>query len=138
MNETAPKFHEWFHKFLIYFAMWALPLAFVIEGVRLIVFADENGAENKILVIILSVLLILAGLFCVKVRFDLAAFRRIAIKEFLWVCLAAAACIFLIIFILEQGGAIDDMSKAWIGLIIAAWGVAVYRYYSARLYLFKD
>lgn len=138
MNETEPKFHEWFHKFLIYFAMWAFPLLGVIEGVRYIIFAEENGADNQVFIIIFSVLLILASLFCIKARFDLAAFRRIAVKEFLWVCLAAAACIFLINFILEQGGAIEDMSKGWSGLIVAVWGIACYRYYSARLYLFKD
>ena len=138
MSENQPKFHEWFHKFLINFAMWAFPLAGVIEGIRYIMFSAENGAECLVIVIILSVLLILASLFCIKARYYLAAFRRIAVKEILWVCLAAAACIFLINFALDQDGAIDDMSRGWSGLIVAVWGFVLYRYYNAREYLFKD
>ncbi len=137
MNESQPKFHEWFHKFLIYFALFAFPLVGVIEGIRYILFAVENNAECKIIVIILSVLLLLTSLFCIKVRNDLAAFRQIAVKEILWVCLAAGLFIFLINFALDQDGAIDDMSRGWSGLIVAVWGFAVYRYYNARLYLFK-
>ena len=138
MSNTQPKFHEGFHKFLIYFALWAFPLIGVIEGILYILFASENNASCKAVVIILSVLLILASLFCIKVRFDLAAFRRIAIKEILWVCLAAGALVFLINFMLEQSGDIDDMRKGWSGLIVAVWGFALYRYYKERPGLFRD
>ena len=68
MSNTQPKFHEWFHKFVIYFALWAFPLIGVIEGIRYILFASENSVSCKGIVIILSVLLILASLFCIKVR----------------------------------------------------------------------
>ena len=138
MVERQPKFHEWFHKFMIYFAMWAFPLVGVIEGIRYIHFAVENSVSNKVIIIILSVLLELASLFCIKVRFDLAAFKRIAIKEILWVCLTAAATVFLINFLMEQNGDIDDLRRAWGGLIVAVWGIAVYRYYNERAYVFKD
>lgn len=138
MKETQPKLHEWFHKFMIYFALWVFPLIGIIEGIWYINYADENNAENKIIIIILSALLILASLFCIKVRFDLAAFRRIAIKELLWVCLAAGALVFLINFLMERNGAIDDMRKGWGGLIVAVWGFAVYRYYNERSGLFRD
>lgn len=138
MSNAQPKFHEWFHKFLIYFALWAFPLIGVIEGIRYILFASENNASCKAVVIILSVMLILVSLFCIKVRFDLAAFRRIAIKEILWVCLAAGALVFLINFLLEQSGDIDDMRKGWSGLIVAVWGFALYRYYKERSGLFRD
>ena len=138
MVERQPKFHEWFHKFMIYFAMWAFPLVGVIEGIRYIHFAVENSVSNKVIIIILSVLLELASLFCIKVRFDLAAFKRIAIKEILWVCLTAAATVFLINFLMEQNGDIDDLHRAWGGLIVAVWGIAVYRYYNERAYVFKD
>ena len=138
MNETQPKLHEWFHKFLIYFALWAFPLAGVIAGIRYIIFAKENGVDNQAVIIILSVLLILVSLFCIKARFDLAAFRRIAVKELLWVCLAAGALIFLINFIMERSGEIEDLREAWSGLIVAVWGIALYRYYNERSALFKD
>ena len=138
MVERQPKFHEWFHKFMIYFAMWAFPLVGVIEGIRYIHFAVENSVSNKVIIIILSVLLVLASLFCIKARFDLATFKRIAIKEILWVCLTAAATVFLINFLMEQNGDIDDLRRAWGGLIVAVWGIAVYRYYNERAYVFKD
>ena len=138
MVERQPKFHEWFHKFMIYFAMWAFPLVGVIEGIRYIHFAVENSVSNKVIIIILSVLLMLASLFCIKARFDLAAFKRIAIKEIRWVCLTAAATVFLINFLMEQNGDIDDLHRAWGGLIVAVWGIAVYRYYNERAYVFKD
>lgn len=138
MIERQPKFHEWFHKFMIYFAMWVFPVIGVIEGIRYIGFAVENSVSNKGIIIILSVALILASLFCIKARFDLAAFRRVAIKEILWVCLAAGATVFLINFLMEQNGDIDDMRKGWSGLIVAVWGIAVYRYYNERGYVFKD
>ena len=138
MVERQPKFHEWFHKFMIYFAMWAFPLVGVIEGIRYIIFAVENSVSNKVIIIILSVPLVLASLFCIKARFDLAAFQRIAIKEILWVCLTAAATVFLINFLMEQNGDIDDLRRAWGGLIVAVWGIAVYRYYNERAYVFKD
>ncbi len=138
MSESQPKLHEWFHKFMIYFALWAFPLVGVIEGVRYIHFSVENDAECKVIVIILSVLLILASLFCIKIRSDLAAFRRIAVKELLWVCLAAGALVLLINFALYEDGAIGDMSKGWSGLIVAVWGFALYRYYKERSHLFKD
>ena len=138
MNQGQPKFHEWFHKFMTCFAMWVFPLIGVIEGIRYIGFAVENSVSNKGIIIILSVALILASLFCIKARFDLAAFRRVAIKEILWVCLAAGATVFLINFLMEQNGDIDDMRKGWSGLIVAVWGIAVYRYYNERGYVFKD
>lgn len=138
MSEKQPKFHEWFHKFLVYFALWAFPLLGVIEGIRYIHFAVENSVSNKVIIIILGVLLILVSLWGIKARFDLAAFRRIAVKEILWVCLAAGALVFLINFLLEQNGDIDDMRRGWSGLIIVLWGIAVYRYCAERGYVFKD
>ena len=96
MNEQSPKFHRWFHNFLIYFAMWAFPLFGIAYGVRYILFARENSVSWEALVILLAVMLILLSLFAVRVRFDLAAFRAAAPRELLGVCLAAAAVIFLI------------------------------------------
>ena len=96
MKQEQPVFHEWFHKFLINFAMWVFPLLGIIEGITYIIFADENGVGIKVVIFILSALLILASLFCIKVRYDPAGFRRIAVKELLIVCLAAGAAIFLI------------------------------------------
>ena len=138
MDEQQPKFHEWFHKFLTCFALWVFPLFGVVFGIQYISFARENRVHMEALIIILSVLLILASLFCIKARFDLAAFRRIAIKEILGVCFAAAAAVFLINFLLYNNGDKEDMRRAWDALILVAWGIAIYRYYSGRSYVFKD
>ena len=138
MKQEQPVFHEWFHKFLINFAMWVFPLLGIIEGIRYIIFADENGVGIKVVIFILSALLILASLFCIKVRYDLAEFRRIAVKELLIACLIAGAAIFLINWLMYEDGAIEDMSRGWSGLIPALWGIAVYRYYNARPQIFKD
>ena len=80
VNKQQPKFHKWFHGFLIYFALWAFPLFGVAYGVYYIDFAQENAVRYMPLVIILAVLLILVSLFTIKVRFDLAAFRPAAPK----------------------------------------------------------
>ena len=96
MSEQQPKLHEWFHKFLINFAMWAFALMGIAYAIRDIIFATENEATYKVLVIIMAVLLIALSLFIIKVRFDLAAFRSKAPQELLIACLAAAVIVFLI------------------------------------------
>jgi len=138
MNEQSPKFHRWFHNFLIYFAMWAFPLFGIAYGVRYILFARENNVSWEALVILLAVMLILLSLFAVRVRFDLAAFRAAAPRELLGVCLAAAAVIFLIHLLLYQSGAIEKMRGAGDAGIFAIWGVVLYRYYHERAYLCKE
>ena len=138
MSDQQPKFHEWFHKFLINFAMWAFALIGVAYGIRYIVFTRENCSPSEILPIVFAVLLILLSLFTVKVRFDLAAFRPQAPKELLFTCLAAAAAVFLVNLSLYLPGAIESMGRAVDAGIFAIWGFVLYRYYSQRPYLFKE
>lgn len=138
MSERQPKFHPWFHNFLIYFALWAFPLFGIAYGIRYISFAHENAVRFEALVILLSAMLILLSLFAVKVRFDLAAFRARAPKELLGVCLAAAAVIFLIHLLLYVYGATESLGRGADALIFALWGIVLYRYYHERPYLFKE
>jgi len=138
MSEQPPKLHGYFHKFMIWFAMWAYALMAVIAGARDIMFAYDNRAHFEALVIIMGVLLIALGAFIVKVRFDLAAFRRNAPKELLIVCVAAAAIMAILHFLLTLYGDDDNSHRLSYALIFACWGIALYRYYNARSDLFVN
>ncbi len=136
-EQQNPKFHKWFHNFLIYFAFWAFALIAVIQGIREIVFANENNVQAKAIVIILAVLLMLVGAFLIKVRFDLAAFRPQAPKEMLGVCIAAAAILVVMHLFLYMNGDNESPKAFEYAPIVLVWGVVLYRYYNDRPYLFK-
>ena len=136
-KEQNPKFHRYFHNFLICFALWAYALIAVISGVREIISAEENGVQSVFIIYILGGFLIAIGLFTFKVRFDLAAFRPKAPAELLGVCLAAAADILLIYWWLDYTGADDDKKRLLYVVVLVCWGISVYRYYHQRAYLFK-
>ena len=137
MTEQTPKFHPWFHKFLINFALWAYALIAVISGIREIIFANENGVQSAFIIYILAGILIAIGLFTIKVRYDLAAFRPQAPKELLWICLAAAADLLLIYWWLDSTGASEDKKRLFYAVILVCWGISLSRYYLQRPYLFK-
>ena len=138
MSEQKPKFHQWFHNFLIYFALWAYALLGIAFGIRDILFAQENGVQYMVPVILLSVLLIGVSAFVIKVRFDLAAFRLQAPKELLGVCLAAAVLVFLIHLLLYLPGDTDSLGRGRDAFIFAIWGFVLYRYYHDRPWLFQQ
>ncbi len=140
MSEQKPgnKTDEFFHKFMINFALWVFPLFGVAYGVRYILFASENDAYHKVIIYILAVLLIGVCAFAIKSRFDLAALRRSAAKELPTVCIAAGALVFLINLILYRDGDIGSMSGAWAGGIVILWGIVLYRYYKTRGNMFTD
>ena len=137
MSEQNPRFHPWFHKFLTQFALWAFAAIAVIQGIREIVSANENGASNYTGIIVFAILLMLAGLFAVVTRFDLAAFRPRAPKELLILCLAAAAALAALHFMLDIDGGDEGMPRMVMAGILTLWGVALYRYYHQRPYLFE-
>ena len=137
VSEQKPKFHPWFHKFVVWFALWAYAAFAVIGGIREIVSANENGASNYTGILIFAVLLILAGLFAVVVRFDLAAFRARAPKEMLILCLATAVILVALHFLLDIDGGDDQFKRIETGAIVAIWGFGVFQYYNQRKYLFE-
>ena len=137
MSEQNPKFHPWFHKFLTHFALWAFAAVAVIQSIREIFHANENGASNYTGIVIFSVLLMLVGLFAVVVRFDLAAFRPRAAVELLILCLAAAAALFALHCLLDIDGGDEGMPRVITAGILTLWGIALYRYYHQRPYLFE-
>ena len=63
------------------FALWVFGAFAILYGIRHIVYVTENGASHMTLDIILSILLIILGIFIFKIRFDLAAMRKRSIKE---------------------------------------------------------
>ena len=72
MSEQQPKFHPYFHKFMIYFALWMFAAFAVLFGIKLIYNGIENGYRDMelTLLIVVNALLIVLGLFTVKVRFE--------------------------------------------------------------------
>ena len=137
-QQQTPKFHKWFHNFLIYFAMWAFAVIALIQGFLEIQFTMENGVHPAWPVIVLAVLMMLVGLFLIKTRFDLAKFRPQAPKEMLIVCLAAAVILALIAWIMDATGADDPWQRLRSAGIVAIWGFVLYRYYNDRPYLFAQ
>ncbi len=130
MNEKPV--HKYFHFFMIWFALWAFAALAIAYGAGHIFYVTENGASHRTLDIVLSVLMIALGIFVIWTRFDLAAFRARAIKELLWACLAAAV-LFLGLHGVEYLSA-EDCYQGCVpkALILACWGIALYRYYGTR------
>ena len=140
MSEQTPKFHPWFHNSLIYFFLWAFAVVAVISGIRTIYNGWENGYNGFpfVMLIIVNGLMIVLGLFTVKVRFDLAAFRGKAVKELLWICIAGAVLCLGNYWVEDISG--DDFNRSYLlsAFILVCWGISLYRYYRDRPYLFKE
>lgn len=128
----------WFHKFMIYFALWVFAAFAVLYGVKGISESIENGMPHTTLFVIAWGALIAVAAFLVKLRFDLAAFWQIALKEMLIAGLAAAGILLLIqalIYFADEDVYAKDVFSA---LIVAAWTVGVYRYYNLHRDLFVN
>ena len=137
MSEQQPKLSQWFHNCLIYFLLWVYAAFGVAFGAREIWHAREDGLEYQALFILLGVLLIALGLYTVKVRFDLAAFRPGTPKRLLIVCCAAAALVLakcLLLYVIAEDVPGSNLLTAG---IFACWGISLYRYYGQREYLFR-
>ncbi len=140
MTEQQPKFHKWVHNFLIYFFMWACAAFAVLYGIKYIYLGQMNGYNGLelALLVIVNALLILTGLFTVKARYDLAAFRRNAPAEILGVCIAGAVLCLANYWIKDYVG--DDLNRSLIttAVLLVFWGVTLFRYYRSRPYLFEE
>lgn len=135
-----PKLHQWFHNFLIYFAMWVFGAFAILYGIKTIYEAEMNGYHGAefVMVIIVNVLLIGVGLVTFKTRFDLAGFRSIALKELPGVCIAGAVLCLSNLWIEDMVG--DDLNRRLLpaAFILICWAFVLYRYYHERDYLFGD
>lgn len=138
MSDKQPKYAMYFHKFMIFFALWAFAVFAAYKGVWAIQFTLENGVPSPATIIIPGVLLILLGAFLIKVRFDLAAYRAAVPVEMLIACLAGAALVGLIHLLLDVYGAFEGQRWILEVVIFACWGIALYRYYKRFPELFVN
>ncbi len=140
MEQKKTQYSKALHSFLIYFALWAGAAFAVLFGIRFIYFGKMNGYEGfeLVMLILVNVLLIALGLFTVKTRFDLAAFREKAPKELLGVCIAGAVLCLANYWVEDIAG--DDYNRSLIptAVILLIWGVALYRYLRLHADLFKN
>ena len=137
-EQKQPALHPWFHKFMVYFALWVFPVLGVIYGIRCIIFAVENSCHYQTLDIIACVLLMGVSLFGIKARFDLAAFRKVALQELLIGFLAAAGVLLVMHLLYYLPGDEDNYKKLFCAGWLAVWGIGVYRYYKSRGHLFVN
>ncbi len=140
INSNTPKFHQWFHQFLIYFALFALGILVILVGARNILYVYENGygAPEMPLSAVINGLMIAAGCLMIKARFDLAAFRESAPREILIAFVAAGILTFGNIYLENLVG--DELTGGSLitAVVFICWGISVYKYYADRTYLFHQ
>lgn len=139
MTENRAKFHQWFHNFLVNFAMWAFGAFAILYGIRFIFDAKIDGYSGSdfLMIVIVNVLLIAVGLFTFKTRFDLADFRLIAVKELPGVCIAGAAVCLANCWVADMIGEEINRRLLSTAFILICWAFTLYRYYHEREYLFN-
>lgn len=122
------KFAEWFHKLLINFWMWVCAGVLLwVAGYNLLD-ATGNHIDWWIPLSILQVIQIGSAALLIKARFDLARWKRKALKEILIAALMSAA-IFLIDFLVHDANGDLKENTVLFALLAACWGIGVYRYY---------
>ena len=125
--------HRFFLRFMNNFGLWALAaFTFLYSGIQLFDLW-ENGAENVAFQIVLNLLLIAAGVLFIRTRFDLAAYNSCGIGELLAAHLVVAA-VFILWHLTDSGTDEHCLFKAF---LFGCWGIALFRYYSSKSYLFK-
>ena len=138
MSDNSRKLSKPFHAFMIYFALWAFAIFAVLYGIKLIYEGEMNGYDGFpfVMLIIVNALLIALGLFTVKARFDLAAFRAKAPAELLGASICGAVLCLANYWVQDIAG--DDMNRALLtsAFVLVCWGIGVYRYYKMHSQLF--
>ena len=140
MTDKKTGLHQWFHGFLVTFALWAFGAFAILYGIRFIHEAKMDGYSGSefVMIVIVNILLIAVGLFTIKTRFDLADFRPIALKELPGVCIAGAVICLANCLVLNMIGYDSDRRFLFTAFILICWAVGLYRYYHEREYLFRD
>lgn len=81
---SAPQYPMKWHKFLIYFSLWAGALSLFGTGLSVIMqvvqYGSLLGQSLALGLVLYSVAAIALGIFSIYVRFQLARFRRSAVK----------------------------------------------------------
>ena len=139
-EQQEPKFQPWFHKFLTCFFFWAFGAFAILFGAKFIYSGIENGYNGfpLVMLIVVNGLLILYGLFLFKIRFDLAAFRRIVLREIIIAGVVGVALCLANYWVEDIAG--DDYNTKLLttAVLIACWSFVLHRYYNDRPYLFKE
>ncbi len=140
MTDKKVRLHQWFHNFLVNFALWAFGAFAILYGIRFIYEAKMDGYSGSEFMMIVSVniLLIAVGLFTFKTRFDLADFRLIALKELPGVCIAGAVVCLVNCQVANVIGYDMNRRLMFTAFILICWAFGLYRYYHEREYLFRD
>ncbi len=140
MTDKKVRLHQWFHNFLVNFALWAFGAFAILYGIRFIYEAKMDGYSGSEFMMIVSVniLLIAVGLFTFKTRFDLADFRLIALKELPGVCIASAVVCLVNCQVANVIGYDMNRRLMFTAFILICWAFGLYRYYHEREYLFRD
>jgi uncharacterized membrane protein YozB (DUF420 family) len=140
MTDQKARLHQWFHNFLVNFALWAFGAFAILYGIRFIYEAKMDGYSGSefLMIAVVNILLIATGLFTIKTRFDLADFRMIALKELPGVCIAGAVICLVNCQVLNVIGYDMDRRLLLTAFILICWAFGLYRYYHEREYLFRD
>ena len=140
MTDQKARLHQWFHLFLVNFALWAFGAFAILYGIRSIYESKMDGYSGSefMMIVIVNILLIATGLFTIKTRFDLADFRLIALKELPGVCIAGAVICLASCLAANEIGYDMDRRLLLTAFILICWAFGLYRYYHEREYLFRD
>ena len=138
MRDKQPAYSKVLHNFLIFFFLFACSVFAVLFGIRYIYEGRMNGYSGMPLVMLILVngLLIVLGLFIIKVRFDLASYRANAPRELVGACIAGALLCLANYWVEDIAG--DDYNRSLIttAFILGCWAVALYGYYKRYRELF--
>ncbi len=124
---AAPEFPMKWHKFMIYFSLWAGGVLSILEG--LACFSAMGGSAVGV---VLGILCIAMGAWAIYVRFQLAALRTGAPKMLMIFLIVNAA-----IGLLNALGSGDTQSFTSV-LASVAYAVWNWRYYTSRAELFVN
>ncbi|MBR6185404.1 MAG: hypothetical protein IKQ41_04000 [Clostridia bacterium] len=153
VNTPIPDNYElkW-HKFLVYFALWAGGILNIINGARymtgMVYGSDAKAVYNyfsglKTLDVVMGLLCIALGVYAIIVRFQLAGFKTGAPKKLVSLYLISAAI--NLVYVLAASGVTglslsDLMDGSFFGNVIGSIAYALINknYYDKRAALFVN
>ena len=140
MENKKRAYSKTLHNFLIYFALWACAAFAILFGIKFISEGQMNGYDGfpLIMLILVNGLQILLGIFVIKVRFDLAAYREKAPREVAGACIAGAVLCLANYWVEDIAG--DDFNRSLLStaFILVCWAIALYRYFKSYQELFVN
>ena len=140
MRDKQPAYSKALHNFLIYFFLYACAAFAVLFGIRFIYEGRMNGYSGTplVMLILVNALQILLGIFLIKVRFDLAAYRSKAPRELVISCIAGTVLCLANYWVEDIAG--DDYNRTLLttAFVLVCWAIALYRYFKTYQELFVN